>query len=492
LSPYYVTKSTASYTAWWNSKPALSGPWPTPEQVAGNMYETVMLYSHALTKVKADGGNYTDGTALMAALKTVAFPGVTHEEVKLDALGEIASPYQLFNYQSGPGKWISIGNWTDQAASGRRAGTFRLVADYSKYRSFSGTSVLYPDSAVVKVGVLVNRIGDQFEKIVRKAVDFIGQNGYVKGYSIQAKYQHVEEASNPMIPESWASNDVGLAASSMSLLNADHVVAILGPKSSVQVGAIQPTAKTRKRPLISFGASRALLTDRPYFMRTYRSDTDQMDLMLQAVNAINLKTGVVSLVHGSYREDSASFRKRAALFGVTVTAEQSIVATSWGNDVSAAMTQLHTALARFVLLSATQNATSLLLAKACSSPLMGAGVGWWVMRHPAHVNLNVCANTVGWLHAQVSWDFSSPTSISFANAFHNMTGQLVTDATQGDLVESSVAAWNSVLLIAKAIGVLYKKNVYNNNVDFYPSLITEVCMRIDISIPACLLRYIME
>jgi len=82
LCPMENTRPTASYVAWYNKNfPSKT----TYYANTGLAYEAVYLYAHALDKLVAEGTDVNDGAELMAAMKSVSFPGVTHWTTKLGA-----------------------------------------------------------------------------------------------------------------------------------------------------------------------------------------------------------------------------------------------------------------------------------------------------------------------------------------------------------------------------------------------------------------------
>jgi hypothetical protein len=125
----------------------------------GLAYESVMLYAHALQKLKTDGDAYTNGEKLMAALRgpsSVTVTGanaVVHTKVALDNKGEMDTPYHLFNFdgpnQGGKNKWFPIGNWSVASPT---LTSWDGTAGFSRMINYDKTNVVYPDSTFIKLG----------------------------------------------------------------------------------------------------------------------------------------------------------------------------------------------------------------------------------------------------------------------------------------------------------------------------------------------------
>ena len=62
------------------------------------MYDAIMLYTHAATKVMTEGGNLRDGEAVTAALRNISFTGVGGSTVALDTNGDRMESYEVMNY----------------------------------------------------------------------------------------------------------------------------------------------------------------------------------------------------------------------------------------------------------------------------------------------------------------------------------------------------------------------------------------------------------
>jgi hypothetical protein len=171
---------------------------------------------------------------------------------------------------------------------------------------------------------------------------------------------------------------------------------------------------------------------------------------------LSLARNVISQwqVNNIYKEDEAQFAIRAKNVGVTVAISKRYASVS---TLRTGLQQLWAGLARFIFLSASEAGSADLLKHFCSAPVLGNGIGWFVLRNPGSIRYSVCQRTVGWLFAQVSWNFQ--TSQTFAKAFHNITGKSL-ESAQHQLVEDSAFAWNSVLYLATAISLNFNTSTY--------------------------------
>ena len=62
------------------------------------LYDAVMLYAHAATKVLSEGGDLRDGQAVTAAARNTTFVGVGGSVVALDSRGDRIESYEMMNY----------------------------------------------------------------------------------------------------------------------------------------------------------------------------------------------------------------------------------------------------------------------------------------------------------------------------------------------------------------------------------------------------------
>ena len=62
------------------------------------LYDAIMLYAHATTKMISKGGNLHDGEAVTAAVRSTTFTGVTGTVVALDSNGDRMDSYEVMNY----------------------------------------------------------------------------------------------------------------------------------------------------------------------------------------------------------------------------------------------------------------------------------------------------------------------------------------------------------------------------------------------------------
>ena len=65
------------------------------------LYDSVMLYAHAATKVLSEGGDLHDGQAVTEAVRSISFEGVSGSMVALDEHGDRLESYEVMNYVVG-------------------------------------------------------------------------------------------------------------------------------------------------------------------------------------------------------------------------------------------------------------------------------------------------------------------------------------------------------------------------------------------------------
>ena len=65
------------------------------------LYDAVMLYAHAATKVLSEGGDLRDGQAVTAAVRSTTFEGVGGSAVALDENGDRIESFEVMNYVVG-------------------------------------------------------------------------------------------------------------------------------------------------------------------------------------------------------------------------------------------------------------------------------------------------------------------------------------------------------------------------------------------------------
>ena len=62
------------------------------------LYNAIMLFAHAATKLMSEGGNLQDGEALSSAVRSTSFIGVGGTVVALDSNGDRIESYEVMNY----------------------------------------------------------------------------------------------------------------------------------------------------------------------------------------------------------------------------------------------------------------------------------------------------------------------------------------------------------------------------------------------------------
>ena len=67
------------------------------------LYDSIMLYAHAVAKVMSEGGDLRDGEVVTAALRNTTIEGVGGTAVALDSNGDRIESYEVMNYIVGTG-----------------------------------------------------------------------------------------------------------------------------------------------------------------------------------------------------------------------------------------------------------------------------------------------------------------------------------------------------------------------------------------------------
>ena len=62
------------------------------------LYNAIMLYAHAATKVLSEDGDHHDGKAVTAAIRSTSFKGAGGTLVRLDSNGDRVESYEVMNY----------------------------------------------------------------------------------------------------------------------------------------------------------------------------------------------------------------------------------------------------------------------------------------------------------------------------------------------------------------------------------------------------------
>ena len=71
------------------------------------LFDAILLYAHAATRVLSEGGDLNDGKAVTATLRSTRFEGIGNRVVALDELGDRVTSYELGNYVVGADGGIS-------------------------------------------------------------------------------------------------------------------------------------------------------------------------------------------------------------------------------------------------------------------------------------------------------------------------------------------------------------------------------------------------
>ena len=95
------------------------------------LFDTVMLYAHAATKVLSEGGELTNGKAVTDAVRSTRFEGIGGP-VALDEQGDRVGSYELMNYVGGE----------DGGMESVPVGMYDIEA--GEYKAYEGKKVVWP------------------------------------------------------------------------------------------------------------------------------------------------------------------------------------------------------------------------------------------------------------------------------------------------------------------------------------------------------------
>ena len=102
------------------------------------LYDAIMLYAHAATKVLSEGDNLRDGVAVTKAMQKVTFAGVGGSTVALDSKGNRIEAYEMMNYVR------EVGDVLSRVAVGVFSATLKEYKAYEQEVVWSGNSTLVP------------------------------------------------------------------------------------------------------------------------------------------------------------------------------------------------------------------------------------------------------------------------------------------------------------------------------------------------------------
>ena len=102
------------------------------------LYDAIMLYAYAATKVLSEGGSLQDGTAITEAVRSTAIEGVGGTTVVLNSDGDRIESYEVMNYV------LETGNVPSSAAVGMFNNTLKQYKVYERAVVWPGNSTLVP------------------------------------------------------------------------------------------------------------------------------------------------------------------------------------------------------------------------------------------------------------------------------------------------------------------------------------------------------------
>ena len=100
------------------------------------LYDAIMLYAHAATKVLSEGGNLHDGGVLTEAVRSITFTGMGGTVVALDSNGDRMESYEVMNYV------LKAGDVMISVAVGMFNGT------QGRYKAYERPVVVWPGNTL--------------------------------------------------------------------------------------------------------------------------------------------------------------------------------------------------------------------------------------------------------------------------------------------------------------------------------------------------------
>ena len=102
------------------------------------LYDEVMLYAHAATKVLSKGGDLQDGTAVTEVVRNTTFEGIGGTAVALDSQGDSITSYEVMNFV------LEAGDVLSSVAVGMFNSTLQQYKAYDRAVVWPGNATLAP------------------------------------------------------------------------------------------------------------------------------------------------------------------------------------------------------------------------------------------------------------------------------------------------------------------------------------------------------------
>lgn len=493
-------KPTTEYKAWhdakfgdricaapgWTTEPCANA---TMDMVTGLGYESAYLFAHALHKLSSEGTAMNNGVALMAALKSVKFSGTqapVHYEVKLNAGGEIAVPYKMFNWQAAG--WKVIGDWElidtkwTLKANWGLAGATAVTNSLPRVKFFRGltvapTSIIPPGSGFITVAMLVPSLSHLNAKLMADAAAAAnGELGLLNGYSIKPLLATTGMASE--------ANSGKLMAVVGPLLTASNSKLLLGPALNTECALVQPVTAHSRMMMISNGCAQAgyqfkagmpfVEPTMPLFARTIPSDGNNVAVFIGVLKSVGL-TGYFGVLYTYHDIRARSLQQVAAKEGTKVFGGNAIVGniglTTLENPPArhAQYAALLETQVRFLLVALSDANWNRLFQHDCGQALIQK-VPFWIGMNLDRLGSSYCGNASTWLTAIPSWNMtlSSPVNRLFLKSYRNATGTAFSHLHTG--ADQAIASYNSVIVAASAMSRLFAEGVFPLNLNYTAKL----------------------
>ena len=108
------------------------------------LYDAVMLYAHAATKVLTQGGDLHDGQAVTEAVRSTRFEGVGNSVVSLDKHGDRIQSYEMMNYILKEGNVLDGDDVMSSVAVGMFNSTQEQYSAYERQVVWPGKTLEVP------------------------------------------------------------------------------------------------------------------------------------------------------------------------------------------------------------------------------------------------------------------------------------------------------------------------------------------------------------
>jgi hypothetical protein len=102
------------------------------------LFDAIMLYAHAATRVLSEGGSLNDGEAVVRAVRNTSFVGIGGSRVVLDEYGDRIESYEVMNYV------LDAGDVMRSVAVGLYNSTVQQYEAYERETVWPGNTIEVP------------------------------------------------------------------------------------------------------------------------------------------------------------------------------------------------------------------------------------------------------------------------------------------------------------------------------------------------------------